>query len=138
MHRLGAHHAEVETRRNLAGTLATLVEEPVYQFWPAGLEMVGADRVRRYYEHLFDHFIPNTRAYRLLSEWVSPESLAQEYEIQLEVEGAVETHRVMGILVASGELLGGERIYASEACMRRMLGDALLRELTPIAAMISS
>jgi hypothetical protein len=56
---------------------------------------------------------------------------------QLEAEGDLEgpngpqTHQVIGILWADGELMGGERIWASETCLRAMLGP-LFDELEPI------
>mgnify|MGYP001216764636 CR=1 FL=1 len=34
--RLGHHHAEVETAGQLEETMATLVEDPIYDFFPAG------------------------------------------------------------------------------------------------------
>ncbi len=133
MHALGTRHAELEAKGDLEGTLATLVENPSYEFWPAGLRMAGREQVRSYYEHLMGHFIPRTRSYQLISEWASETSVAQEYEIRVEVDGQVESHRVIGILFASGTLLGGERVYASERCTRLMVGD-LYNELTPIQA----
>jgi hypothetical protein len=128
---LGRRHAELEARCDLEGTLATLTDAPVYEFFPVGLELRGVPSVRRYYEHLFSHFVPMTASYRLVSEWVNERSVAQEYEISLRGGGGLETHRVIGILVAEGELLGGERVYASERCIRHMLGD-LFEELSPV------
>ena len=130
MHALGTRHAELEAKGDLEGTMATLVEEPTYEFWPAGLRMAGRGQVRRYYEHLMGHFIPSTRSYELISEWASETSVAQEYAIHVEVDGTVESHRVIGILFASGTLLGGERVYASERCTRLMVGR-LYDELKP-------
>ena len=132
MRELGLRHAGAEARCDLDATMATLVEEPVYEFWPVGLVLKGRDRVRRYYEHLFSSFIPRARSTKLVAEWVSASSLAQEYEIELEADGGVERHRVIGILFASGRLLGGERIHGSERCLRLMLGD-LYDELEPLA-----
>jgi hypothetical protein len=131
MRELGARHADLEARRDLEGTMATLVEDPVYKFWPLGRGMRGRDQVLRYYQHLFGEFIPRTRFYTLLSEWVNEDSVAQEYSIELDIDGALERHRVIGILVREGHLLGGERVYASELCARRMLGP-LFDELTPL------
>ncbi len=131
MHALGTRHAELEAQGDLEGTMATLVDDPSYEFWPAGRRMTGREQVRRYYEHLFGHFIPRTRSYELISEWASETSLAQEYEIRVEVDGRIESHRVIGILFASGTLLGGERVYASERCTRLMVGR-LYDELTPV------
>ncbi len=130
MYALGTRHAELEAKGDIEGTMATLVEDPRYEFWPAGLRMAGQAQVRRYYEHLMGHFIPSTRSYELISEWASETSVAQEYAIHVGVDGTVESHRVIGILFASGTLLGGERVYASERCTRLMIGD-LYDELTP-------
>ena len=132
MHALGSHHAAVEAAGDMEATLATLVDDPVYELLPVGLRMQGREQVRRYYEHLIGWFIPHTRGYELIEEWASESSVAQEYRIQVEVDGAVEEHRVVGILYREGRLLGGERVYASERCLRLMAGDALFDSLEPL------
>ena len=129
---LGTRHAELEARRDLEGTLATLVPDPVYELLPVGRKLSGMQQVLRYYEHLFSSFIPSTRSYRLLEQWANEHSVAQEYEIEVDVGGALERHRVVGILFASGGLLGGERVYGSERVLRLMAGDALFDELPPL------
>jgi hypothetical protein len=131
MYALGTHHAKVEAEGNLEATMATLVGEPVYEFLPLGLRMVGHLNVRRYYKHLLSEFVPRTRGYELLEEWVNETSVSQEYAIDVAVDGQIERHRVIGILYAEGGLLGGERIYSSERCARLMAGDALIDELLP-------
>lgn len=130
MRELGMRHAILETKGDLEGTMATLVPEPVYEFHPSRLRLAGQADVRRYYEHLSKNFVTRV-AHTLVEEWVTPRSLAQEYDIIWDPEGVAETHRVIGILFLdeATRLLGGERIYASEACARRMLGDALYDEL---------
>ncbi len=128
---LGVRHATLEAELDLEGTLATLIEAPTYEFFPVGLGFSGADPVRRYYVNLFENFMPLRESYRLVAEWVSETSVAQEYEIRLRVGGSVESHRVIGILMADGALLGGERVYASERMIRLMVGD-LFQELRPI------
>lgn len=136
MHELGTRHAEIEARGDLEGTLATLVPDPVYEFWPMGWTMTGMDQVRRYYEHLMGWFVPHTRGYTLIEEWVTRTSVAQEYSIDVEVDtGLVETHRVIGVLFCDGRtpLLGGERVFASERCARLMAGDALVDEISGVA-----
>jgi hypothetical protein len=125
MYELGTRHANLEAKLDLEATLATLVESPVYEFHPLRRRMLGMQQVRRYYEHLFGSFIPRTRSYQLVQEWVNTGSVAQEYDIDVEVDGVVERHRVLGVLVAEGRLLGGERVYASERCARLMVGDLL-------------
>lgn len=128
---LGRKHALLETRCDLEGTMSTLVPEPVYEFHPLGLRMAGDAMVRRYYTQLFEHFIPSTRDFELIEEWVSETSVAQEYRVELEIDGAREQHHLLGILYAEGELLGGERVFAGERVVRLMVGD-LFDELTPL------
>ena len=131
MYELGTRHAELEARGKLDELMATLVPDPVYEFHPTGLKMRGGDRVRRYYAQFIENFIPMTAGYTLLEEWVNETSVGQEYEIVLRVDGALEKHRVIGILYADGELLGGERVYSSELFVRRIAGE-LFDELEPI------
>ncbi len=127
---LGTLHARLEAERRLEPLLRTLVPEPVYDFYPLGMSMRGADQVRRYYRQFFTDVLAKVVEYTLLEEWVNERSVAQEYDITLDVHGAHETHRVLGVLYASGHLLGGERIYGSESVIRLMLGD-LFDELKP-------
>jgi hypothetical protein len=93
--------------------------------------MRGDDVVRRFYTHFFAHFVALRESYSLLEQWVSETSVAQEYEIALRVDGAIERFRVIGVLYARGELLGGERVYASERFVRLMTGP-IFEELEPI------
>ena len=128
---LGTLHARLEAERKLEPLMQTLVRQPVYEFYPLGMRMGGADQVRRYYRQFFSDFMAKVAGYELREEWVNERSVAQEYDITLDVHGAHETHRVLGVLYASGHLLGGERIYGSERVIRLMLGD-LFDELKPI------
>ena len=50
----------------------------------------------------------------------------------MRVDGALELHRLVGVLVIGEDKLLGERIYGSERALRLMLGDTLFDELTPI------
>ncbi len=131
MHKLGSRHAQLEADGDLDGVMATLVDNPVYEFWPIGLRATGRDSIRRYYEHLLGVFIPTQHGYRLVEEWLSDHSLIQEYEIEIEGPNGRGTHQVIGILWADGELMGGERVWASETCLRAMLGP-FFDELEPI------
>lgn len=122
MAELGTRHSEAEGIGDLRTLFETLVDDPVYEFHPVGLSMGGKDRVQRFYEQFKERFLPLRAGYAMLGEWVSPTSVAQEYDISLRVDGAVETHRVLGILFADGEKLGGERVYASARFVRLMTG----------------
>lgn len=120
---IGMHHSAVETACQLDDTMSTLVADPVYEFFPAGLRMRGTEAVRRYYENLMNHFLPNVENATLIDEWCNENSLNQEYEVEIRVDGKIEHHRLVGILLVSGDLLSGERIYGNERVLRLMLGD---------------
>ena len=126
MYALGMRHATAEAEGDLEATMATLVDEPVYEFWPMGKRMVGTDAVLRYYEHLVSDFMPAQIGYEMIAETVSADALSQEYVIELHGEdGKPETHRVLGVLYAANDgsgLMGGERIWGSDAFLWRMIG----------------
>ncbi len=128
---LGHRHAQLETERRLDPLMDTLVAEPVYEFHPLGMGLSGGERVRRYYAQFFERFMTRIVGYELLDEWANERSVVQEYDIELDVDGTKETHRVVGILFAEGDRLGGERVYGSERIVRLMLGD-LFDELEPL------
>ena len=132
--RIGAAHAEAEGAGDLAGCLATLVDDPVYEFFPLGRRMTGGARVRRFYEQFFARVPAATVGYELLSQRVDEHGVAQEYSIWLRIDGAVEHFRVLGVLTANedGSLLSGEQVWASERYVRHLVGDELFAELEPI------
>ena len=72
---------------------------------------------------------------RLVKDWptldlgVTPKHDLEKW--RLRVDGAVEKHRVVGILYGRDGLLEGERVFASERCARLMMGD-LYDELSPL------
>ena len=134
--RLAAEHAEFESRGELEPVLATLVEEPVFEFHPPGGALVGMDRLRRYYRHFIDEFMPRVEDSFLLGEWASERAVVYEYQVLLRAEGAPrgrapEEHQLASVMYASGDKLGGERIYGSESLLRQMLGP-FADELEPI------
>ena len=128
---LGTRHAELEAKGDLEPLLATLAPDPVYEFHPLRRCMRGDDRVRRFYEQFCSRFLSLRSDFALIAEWVGIDSVAQEYDISLRVDGAIERFRVLGILYARGDRLGGERVYASERFIRLLTGP-LFDELEPL------
>lgn len=122
---IGYEHARIETEGDLPGTMATLIASPVYEFQPVGALLRGRDAVERYYEHLMAHFLPHVENAVVIEEWCNETSLAQEYDVDVRIDGVLERHRVAGILLVEGDLLRGERIWGGERILRLMLGDAL-------------
>jgi hypothetical protein len=113
-------HAAAEGSGDLATTLATLNDDPVYEFQPVGRVFRGKDTARRYYEYFFEHFSPLTESFEIRGEWSTPEGLGQE-----------ERHEIIGILLFGPSGLAGERVYASERLLRLMLGP-IYDETTPL------
>jgi hypothetical protein len=125
MREVGTRHATLEGAGDLPGTMATLIEVPIYEFWPMGKRMVGQDAVIRYYEHLINDFIPKQIGNTMIEETISASAISQEYIIQINGPDGPESHRVLGVLFAaldSPGLLGGERIWGSEEFLRQMIG----------------
>jgi hypothetical protein len=125
-------HAEAEGSGDLTTTLATLDDDPVYEFQPVGRVFRGKDTARRYYEHFFTHFSPLTESFEIRGEWTTPEGLGQEYTVWLRLpDGTRERHEIIGILLFGTSGLAGERVYASERLLRLMLGP-IYDETTPL------
>lgn len=131
MAELGARHADLEGRGELDALLETLAPDPVYEFHPARLCMRGDAMVRRFYIQFCERFLPMQEGYTLVASWASRTSVAQEYDVSVRVDGVAERFRVLGILYARGDRLGGERVYAPERFVRLMTGD-LFEELEPL------
>ncbi len=118
-------HAEAEAKSDLATTLATLEDDPVYELATLGLSFRGKHAARSYYEHFFGTFQPWISDFELLNQWETQEGLGEEYWIHLALpDGTRERHRIIGILVFGETRLAGERLYASERLLRVMLGPA--------------
>lgn len=128
---VGLRHSASEAAGDLAGTLATLEGEPVYELFPVGLQLRGMDGARRYYEYYFAHAAAHMVGYRLLNEWISEQGVLQEYDIDCRCDnGVVKTFRVIGILKFGAQALSGERLYADEEFLRILFGP-LWAELEP-------
>jgi hypothetical protein len=124
-------HSAAEAAGDLEGTLRTLEGEPVYELYPCGLQLRGMDRARRYYEHYFAHVAQRMVGYELLTEWVGPDGVAQEYDITARLDGGgTATFRVLGILKFGEKAMSGERLYAEETFLRILFGP-LWSELEP-------
>lgn len=127
-------HAEAEAAGDLEATMATLVEDPVYELQPMGRQLRGGAATRAYYEHFFSAFLPTVKGYTLRNEWVSDEGLGQEYTMEVGgPDGAAHPHAIIGILVfGPGGKLAGERLYAADDVLGAMFGPTL-GATTPLA-----
>ncbi len=129
---LATRHAKVESRKRLEDLMDTLIEEPVYEFLAQGLTLRGGARVRRYYRQFFEDYMSRVTGGRRLGQWGDETAVAREDAIEVAGADGPEVHRVMSVLFADGDRLGGERIYASDHVVRMMAGE-MFAELEPIA-----
>jgi hypothetical protein len=118
-------HSAAEAAGDLAATLATLDDEPIYELQPVGLTFGGMAAVRSYYEYFFESFMPRAVGSSKRGEWIGDDAIAEEYGIDLTMPGgAVEHHAIIGILVFGQNGLAGERIWASDRLLRVLFGPA--------------
>jgi mannose-6-phosphate isomerase-like protein (cupin superfamily) len=118
-------HAQAEAEGDLATTLATLEDDPVYELATLGISFRGKAAARTYYEHFFGTFQPWIAGFELVNQWVTDEGVGEEYFLDVAPPGQPkERHRIVGILVFGATQLAGERLYASERLLRVMLGPA--------------
>ncbi|MDR3551355.1 MAG: nuclear transport factor 2 family protein [Candidatus Babeliales bacterium] len=120
-------HADSENKHDLEGTLATLVENPVYEIFPARLKLQGKENVRAFYREHFNSFFPLIVSFQLINEWWNPESACMEYDLFLKAPYDQMPHRILVILTAKNNLLLGERFYISEELAQIMSGTAFSR-----------
>lgn len=120
-------HADLEDKRYLEGTLATLVENPVYEIYPARLKLQGKENLAAFYREHFDSFFPLIESFQLINQWWAPESACLEYDLFLKVPHAEKPYRILVILTAKNNLLLGERFYISEELAHIMSGTAFSR-----------
>lgn len=122
MKQLVLQHATLETQQNVDGVLATLVEDPFYEIYPARLKLQGKENVRAFYREHFDSFFPLIASSKLINEWWSPESACMEYDLFLKAPYAQNSYRILVVLTAKNNLLLGERFYISEELAKIMSG----------------
>jgi hypothetical protein len=119
-------HAQSEADDDIATTMATLDDDPVYELQPMGLAFRGRDAAKVYYDHFFTEVKPLIAGYDLRSEWANDQGVAQEYIIHFRLaDGTEESHAVMAVLTFGTTALSGERLYASERLMKLLFGPAL-------------
>lgn len=117
-------HAAMEEKHDLDGVLATLVENPVYEIYPAGLKLEGKDNIRAFYREHFDSFFPLVASSTLINEWWTPEAACMEYDLCLKEPYSKKSYRILVVLTAHNNLLLGERFYISEELAQIMSGAA--------------
>jgi hypothetical protein len=127
-------HVEMEEDGNLDGILSTLESTAVYEFYPMAKRFTGLENLRAYYEHFVNDFRKRIRGYKVYSESVGENGLAQEYtiDVQHDEDDHPTRHRIAAVLAFGEKGLSGERLYSDEKLFRAMLGS-LWDELEPVS-----
>jgi hypothetical protein len=117
-------HADLESKHDIEGVLATLVENPVYEIYPSRLKLEGKESVRAFYREHFVSFFPLIASFKLVNEWWNPESACMEYDLLLKAPYDKKPYRILVVLTAKNNLLLGERFYIDEELAKLMSGSA--------------
>jgi hypothetical protein len=123
-------HADRETHLDLEGVLSTLVDHPVYEFFPIRLKLEGKENIRQFYKDHFSSFFPMIASHVVASEtWISDGAFL-EYELKLK-DNPNKTYRILVVLKAADSLLVGEKFFVEDALAKFMCGPSFSR-MTPI------
>jgi hypothetical protein len=130
-------HAAAEATFDVDRILATLVPDPVYEFYPANRSLSGWEQVETFYRVEYPRFAATVTHFTMLGEWVNEQAALQEYIIEAHCSPSDEASsrfRVLSMMPVDPErqLLRGETLYCDEAFGRHLLGS-LWGETAPLA-----
>lgn len=126
MRNLVQKHADFETKLDLAGVMSTLVENPVYEFYPMRLKLEGKENVQEFYKEHFSSFFPMISCHTVVSETWSSDVAFLEYDLVL--KGRPEkAYRIMAVLRAEDSLLIGEKFFIEDELVSLMCGKSFSR-----------
>jgi len=125
MRNLVQRHADLETKLDLNGVLATLVDNPIYEFHPARLRLEGKENIRQFYIDHFESFFPLIKSHVLINECWGTDSASLEYDLYLKAPyNSDRAYRVMVILTEKNSLLVGERFYVENELAQLIAGPS--------------
>ena len=117
-------HIDMETNVDVEGTLATLVDHPVYEFYPLRLKLVGKENIRRFYREHFNTFFPKLQSNEQINAWYGTHTACLEYVLYFKPPlDPKRAYRIAIVLTEKDSLLLGERFFAEEELVRLMTGN---------------
>ena len=127
--RLWQRHVLAETRRNIAGLLETLCDDPIYKIMATSATFKGRDQVAQFYAGLFEG-VPDA-TFELINAFVGEEGVVEESILRGAQRGTLfgipatgrEIALPMTIVfpILNGRIMG-ERLYFDLATLARQLG----------------
>ncbi len=128
---LARAHASWEDRGDFDSLMTTLVDEPVYEFHPLGVQLRGVDSITRYYERVRSQYNPTVEASALVNLIAGTSGAVLEYAIRLRIDEEIVDERLIAVMPVAGDVFVGERIHSSERVLRLLLGE-MITETEPI------
>jgi hypothetical protein len=117
---------------DLEAVMASLVDDPVFDFYPLGLRLAGPKPVRRYYERFLADVIPHSSG-SLLATFVGENEVAFEFHSVVTLPGGEpEAFRLLAVQPVVGDRVAGERLFASERYFRLIVGEELWTALVAV------
>lgn len=118
-------HAAAEAANDMDATLATLVDDPVFEFHPLGLTLQGGELIETFYRTQYGKFSARVTNFAVHGEWANENTAIQEYSVWVtEDDGSTSEYRVISMSpVEESGKMGGERLYCAEGFVRALLGD---------------
>ncbi len=127
--RLWQRHVLAETRRNIAGLLETLSDDPIYKVMATSATFKGRDQVAQFYTGLFEG-VPDA-TFELVNAFVGEEGVVEESILRGTQHGALfgipATDREIALPltivfpILNGRITG-ERLYFDLGTLARQLG----------------
>lgn len=127
-------HAAAEAETQMERVLATMVDEPRFEFFPMGVALSGRQAVERFYHEEYPRFAKQVADYELLDEWANERTSIQEYTIDVAGPDGTVCYHVISMMPVDERtgLLTGERLYCDDRLVHALLGS-LAERLEPIA-----
>jgi hypothetical protein len=126
-------HAGAEAVEDVERVLATLCENPRFEFFPMRRGLSGWSNVETFYRTQYGKFATKVVGYEVIGEWTNEVAALQEYVIDVDDGGVATRYHVISMMPgddASG-LLTGERLYCDDGFVHALLGP-LAQQLEPI------
>lgn len=124
MEELLALHEKAEFDLDLDATLATLVDNPVYELPTLGWHIEGRDAVRETYVRMLHGSDKRNIWADKRVHAISDRSLSREAYVYLDTDDGRVTGQYFVVMVFEGDKIAGERMYM-DATFARVMGDIL-------------
>jgi ketosteroid isomerase-like protein len=110
-------HARYEYASDIEATMATVSEEPVWEFHPLGLRAEGRDAVRAAYEYQFQRIFPNIIETSRRLQTSGGRGVVREINMRIRLQDGAEANGfcIIAMEFQPDGLITSERSYGSGA-----------------------